>query len=497
MGKMRFVVLDVGQGSGNFIEIFDNAGKLIHAMLIDLGSEGWKNIAGGPSADFVARELKTMGADAATLDVVFLSHSDADHINLLIQLLNHFDPPRFISPTKPILTVKKVWFGGDAKKYVKNNKDYLAELNRYRPLNVSGSILHYCGPNASSFHDADSTKWRPMDLAKNVHDLAGVQVWLLIGNTITEEVKIYAESPTGSKPPESYAINTKSLVLMVTYDGSQIIVTGDATGITLAKCNEILKNSGILPYLSDVFHLTLPHHGSDTTLFGMLGIKSDTMDIDNLATHNVEQFVKHVKCKTISASAGERSSFRHPSSTVFDAFGEFVGDANHYVEPSLSAQGEQTHFYTAYFEQYSQAFTGPLVDTWPSTSGWVTSRTAKNLYSTDYYTRELLEDVTVPPLPATHRSLTTLNPTPPSGVAWVLGFEAGKARSIVLQPNRPTSVPAKANAAAESEFMIGVLATPAPRAGVLPSGAIPISAHASPRGWPKALKPMKGLKWVP
>lgn len=48
MSKMVFWVLDVGQGSGNFIQVFDDSDKLVGSVLIDIGSKKSKKAAAAP-----------------------------------------------------------------------------------------------------------------------------------------------------------------------------------------------------------------------------------------------------------------------------------------------------------------------------------------------------------------------------------------------------------------------------------------------------------------
>jgi beta-lactamase superfamily II metal-dependent hydrolase len=491
---MVFVVLDVGQGTGNFVEFLDDGGQTVSTMLIDLGSEGWKRIAGGPSADFVAKELQTM--PSPTIDAVFLSHSDSDHVNLLKRLLEHFDPPSKKNPTKPVLTVNHVWYGGDAGYYKKGKTNYLTLVDGYRPKG-SGSILTACTPNATSFAGVDTSKWVPM------FTVGAAKVWLLAGNTTAEQVQLYKKSKTGTKAPEAYAINTKSLVLLVTYDNSQIVVTGDATGMTLAKCNEILEQAGVPKYLNDVFSLTLPHHGSDTTTYSLLGATGKKRGREELAEENVRDFVANVKPKTISASAGERSTFRHPSSRVIDDFSSYLTKTVYFEDSVLAAQHE--HFYTAFFAAHAKKLKGGTASDWPSKSGWYTARTQANVFSTDYYNGLQADPdfVVFPPVPAVYNTLTWAS-TPPRAVAWGFTLEPGKPRQIteifrrsdlaamaeedvIALIGRPLPPP-------EEEFVWGrTAATVPPPTGARPSGAEPVRDEPPPtRGGP-----LDGLRQVP
>jgi len=493
VAKMVFVVLDVGQGTGNFVELRDDADQIVSAMLIDLGSEGWKRIAGGPSADYVATRLQTMAKP--TLDAVFLSHSDSDHINLLKKLLEHFDKPSDKAPTKPVLTVKKVWYGGDASYYKKGKTNYLTLVDEYKPPK-SKSILTPCKPNATSLACIDTSKWEPL------FTVGDAKVWLIAGNTTAENVQLYKKSKTGSKAPEAYAINTKSLVLLFTYDNSQIVVTGDATGMTLAKCNEIMEQAGVPPYLNDVFSLTLPHHGSDTTTYSLLGATGKKRNREELAEDNVADFVNHVKPKTISASAGERSTFRHPSSRVIDDFSSHLTSTVYFSDSLLTK--EEEHFYTAFFAAHAKKLKGGTVSDWPSKSGWYTARTKANIFSTDYCdaSQATGDFVVLPPVPAAYNKLKWATP-PARAVAWGFTLEPTKPRQItdifrrsdlaamaeedvIALIGRPLPPP-------EEEFVWGrTVATVPPPSGARPSGAEPVRDGA-----PWGPGPLDGLRQVP
>ncbi|MFZ2407685.1 MAG: hypothetical protein WAW41_21340, partial [Methylobacter sp.] len=84
-GLVNITVLDVGQGMGTFVEIYDTSGALISTLLFDLGSLNNKVSAGGPSVQYLVDKLKSM-ADP-TIELLVLSHKDGDHVNLIEDLL--------------------------------------------------------------------------------------------------------------------------------------------------------------------------------------------------------------------------------------------------------------------------------------------------------------------------------------------------------------------------------------------------------------------------
>jgi beta-lactamase superfamily II metal-dependent hydrolase len=380
---LRYTVLPVGQGAGVFVQVWegqerfkeDNA-RPIEAALIDLGSLGWKKTAGTQSALFVANQLTKM--TAPRLDAVFLSHSDSDHTNLLKDLFEYFAPPRTSPPSKPILSVGKAWFGGNADDYKKRSIDPLPLLVRY------GAALEDIGAGESS--------WKFQPLRPLHQSEKGVVYNLLVGNTLNPGPDIEDEEEDNPErwraASESFKRNVVSLVLVVQYGQQPIrlVATGDSTGLTLAECNKLIKAKQIS--IAPVLTLSLPHHGSETSTFDMNGYSRSGSD-DATAAKVVAEFAANLRPESITASAAERSTYRHPSSRVIAAFAGPTGRAM-YREGGLGDQ----HFFTAHYQQdglplndLNPGDDDMVVDRWPSGEGWYTGRTNRNVFTIDY-TRE-------------------------------------------------------------------------------------------------------------
>jgi hypothetical protein len=419
-----YYVLAVGQGTGTLVQVCDGElKKPVWSVIIDLGSEGWSEEVALPSAKFAAEKLKNgEKSGEVTLDAVILSHSDSDHINLIPKLLKEFSDPRNPKPTKPKLSVTEVWFGGDRSKYKKGDRaNVLDELHNFRPVRKpDDSNIKGLKNNVSSL---DKTAPDPLvDSGKDG------KIWLMIGNTIADQVSIEKNKPTRTASG-GYATNTKSLVVGVSFgaspDTKEIFATGDATGLTIAKCREVLKASGetIAPSLS----VSLPHHGSGTTTYDLLGLRGKE-PTSELARETIEEFAKEIGAVTVSASAGERSTFRHPAIGVIEDFGGYVEEGK-YKDPAVEKDGE--HFYTAHMP--STHFTydrkvkavKSMPAKWPSKSGWYSARTAKNAFTTDYFI-DLKEPVpTAWNLKAIYREESKFKPPPPRTISWVFIVENG------------------------------------------------------------------------
>lgn len=436
---MSFNVLDVGQGSANYIELRDGT-TLKAAAIVDVGSEQWKRIAGDPSTAWVAKQLKTMEG-GAKLDAVVLSHSDNDHVNLIPSLLRHFDPPNDDDPELPVLTVERVCYGGDYSKYKKGNqRNFLSRLNDYGPEDED-DILEELDGNWSSFDRAEA-KWKPL-----VKIGGQIELWVLSANTSAEMLP-----DAGSKKrkraelPDAYGINTRSIVVAARFGGKTLIATGDATGLTLLHCNRVLKKQAVRTKLGSVFMVTIPHHGSDTTTYDLTGSSHGHAD----AVANVRTFVDYVNADTISGSSGERRTFRHPSPRVIHDFGRHMLHGNQYEDPSLKKQKLDQHFYTSYFEDRTLKLTGGTEAQWPDGSGWWTARTDENVFTTDYFAEP--EGTLIPrayPWDARLKDLDDLDPEPPRAISWAFDIAPGAAR---IEPARDRTTGAPAYWAAVEEL---------------------------------------------
>lgn len=424
--KVNVQVLDVGQGSGNLVEIYDGF-TLTHLVLIDLGSELNYDAAGRASATYVVNKIKEITPHV--LDALILTHSDKDHVNLLKVLLENFAPPGTPPPSKPILTINKIYFGGARGKYKKGKINYLTLAEKY--LTPKGSKATDWAADVTGF-DPASRQWVAF------HSSASVQFYLIVANTTPALIDLVSESTAKlHKLPGSYNINMKSLVVDVFFNNVEWVITGDATGLTLAYCNQILASAGKLP---GCFMVTMPHHASETTTFDLGGIDSDDFDRDGLAEQNLEDFVNYIDADTITASADQQRVFKHPSLRVMRFFWPNLDPHIWFRDNFLRTD---THFYNAYFMRKSDELefdSGGMtaVEEWPTRSGWLTIQTEQNVFTTLYYNDKQQRGVLFPPSPATKVAEfkpTFGNPNPPEGAQWAFTLD-GNTKSITARPNR-------------------------------------------------------------
>jgi beta-lactamase superfamily II metal-dependent hydrolase len=413
---MRFCIMDVGQGSANYIELREDMGDSLQAAaIVDIGSEQWKTEAGSPSTDWIADQLKMMIGGAA-LDTVIFSHSDSDHVNLVPDLLEYFDKPSNPDPDLPVLEVKEVIYGGSYAKYKKpkQKKNWLSQIVAYHP-DGNDDILVRLDGDYSSFDDDDPADWEPLATVGGQ-----IELWALTANTTGETS---SANPGKHKwkalPDGGFSINTRSIVIAAKFAGKTIIATGDATGLTLAHCNVHLAKAEARDKLTlPAFMLTLPHHGSDTTTYDLTGSAHGS----TAAKKVVEDFSKYVKADTISGSAGEKSTYKHPSANVIYDLGRYTLVNPKFIDPALVKTRE--HFYTAYFFNRTLTVTGtggkaPTDPKWPLFDWFYTVRSQENLYTTDYALDMTYQKArTAYPYKADEEEIGGFSPMPPAGISW-------------------------------------------------------------------------------
>jgi beta-lactamase superfamily II metal-dependent hydrolase len=399
MASIRLSVLDVGQGTGTLLEYFagNDTTKPSQAMLIDLGTTQETANLGVPSAKYVAARLKKMGTPA-TLEAVFLSHPDKDHMNLTGVLTAEF--------TTAELKINNIWYGGDRHGYVKGSAkfDYLANLDRYKPS--SKSAIQSPGVSESGITDQDQSNWK----ALATMGAGAVKVYLLVGNTLYGSPDKFSTDTSGPKL-DGYRKNCSSLVLLVRYANENIVVMGDATGLTMQDANRIVGKRNL-----KAFSLALPHHGSITSAFDLAGAKDQ-------ATANLIAFITAMGSRTISASAWEFSNWHHPHIEIVDGFSAFLNGSgmNVWSDPTAATKtSNKLHFMTAWLPAGSRTMsTGPKTS-WPSAEGWYSMRTEAPVFTTDYFKPGTWEypTITPPSKSAQYNAGGFILPAPRRAIAW-------------------------------------------------------------------------------
>lgn len=387
--SIKVHILDVGQGSGNFIEIV-NGGRTTKTVLIDLGSESASQEAGIPSVAIIASILK--GMTKPRIDFVALTHSDSDHINLIERLLAHFVTASTPAPPvgSVVLEIGHIYFGGPREKYLKEKRggggnNVLDELERYQVSGETKSLT----TNASSY------SFSPPKALVTFDD---VDFYLVIGNHIKgEDTSTQVDFENRKRRREQgYELNTFSMIFHIEFAGWSYMITGDATGATMHAANDIIKSQSIS--FNNTALLTIPHHGSETTATNMTTSAKRSRTKNGVAQQgreNLQDFADNVKAKTIHVSAEAVGNFKHPSAYVLSYFWEGSNLAKTGWYDDTTMPGKE-HFYNAYFSK-KDAFkmgSGSTETDLISVNGWKSFVTKYAVFTNRYYVADNIKDIT-------------------------------------------------------------------------------------------------------
>jgi hypothetical protein len=494
--KISVTLLDVGQGSSAFVAIYTGGTKITATALLDLGSERAKSEAGLPAVTYIETQLNSM--TKPRIDFFSLSHSDSDHINLVQELLARFDKPGTKKPTKPILEIGTVIYGGPRVEYAKHSSNnVISDVEGYQPTGEKK-------PDPLPANNCSYSTTTPMK------DIDEVRFSLLVGNHIRGEARTYYKR-IGKKQwrTDSYSLNTYSLIFVITYDGWNYVITGDATGATIQQANFFITKYSTK--FSNVAVMTMPHHSSETTTFGLSGPKRARagLRVSNDAKKVIETFSKSVAPQSINASAEEVASFRHPSAYTMSYFWDHVRKTGWYDDPLLT--GNQ-HLYNAYFDtadgyevvnDKAKKTKEPL----PPFDDWWTLGTQYAIFTNRYYVRpqafepDTDKTATFPPNPGELTGIPASGATtvPPFAVAWQYTSTAATNKTEIVRltnratgTSRFTETPVMAFTKDAPRDAAPAADAPAPRAAGGPHRRLPappLQAPArcapSPRGTPK------------
>ncbi|HEY1618109.1 MAG TPA: MBL fold metallo-hydrolase [Streptosporangiaceae bacterium] len=451
VAEVRMHVLDVGQGSCNYVEIVDDNEVVIHNMLIDLGTNSAQKIA-ADNLQWLIERIEDR--DDPRIDVVILTHGDTDHYNMMLKLLPALNP----ADTERIGMVR---YGGSSSRYNIGKTPLITAL-----WNYCDDVSTFT-PSQSSYDQATQT-WTPVWPASP--QTGDVKLQLIAANT---------PHPCDAQKKNGEAINTKSVVTAIHWHNYWMIASGDATATTLAEVNDIL--TGVThDDLPTAFLLTMPHHGSRKTTYDLRKAGDWPGDA---AREVVDGFLETFRPMTMSVSAGEKHH-HHPSMLMVEQFALYAYP--HYTFWSDPALTQDRHFLTCWVDL---PITGQgVTPAWPS--GWLynTTQTSLNVYSTLYfksdpYNRKLAKKgggsyylrFQCPPLPATEFRDSVPQAGIPAGRNW--HFYMGTNVWVESTENA-------ARAAATADFVIA-------RHAPWPSGPFPPPALQPPA---RGLRSLRALR---
>lgn len=397
MNKQRLYFLDVGQGMCTYFEEYDD-GDIVANVLFDLGSTKSKRRAGLPTLAFLAERIKARDwtGDEGELDAVFISHKDADHVNLLWGLLELL----------PKMIIGRVWHSGRYEWYTSAKGNILKKLGE-RTVNPKTCVRNF-RIGASSFR---ARPWKPVWQSDYS---AWAYVMAVNTSDSTGNVGKPVDTVYSSALPDGDLANSTSLGIYLRMYGVGAVIFGDATFSTFQFVNRLFLAESV--WLDNSFALQAPHHGSRLTTFGLS--KTDGA-ISTEAAKVVDTFASLAYGATVIVSAD--TSHCHPSLETVNAFVKYADHSRSWWQDTTIAP---YHYASVYFDL-------PRSNTLAAPNANYTYQTGQNFYTTLYYGLNTTKwNFSYPPMGA---AATATGPST-EGMNWMYEIDAN---SSVFPTNIP------------------------------------------------------------
>jgi beta-lactamase superfamily II metal-dependent hydrolase len=282
MPVVTFDFMDVGQGDCTFIQVCegndidDNNITPDYTALVDFGSCKNGFIAGPCAVTYIEKQLNKM--PFPRINLIILTHADADHHNLIPRLLEIDD-----------LEIEEVMYTGYKKDYTYT--PFMSAFSR----NTIDDIIAIAGKDVCCRLPSNCSDIRsPGNAAARAFGDLGM--WIVQANFPSMDY----DDP-----------NPKSAVSLWSYHGNKVILPGDATVLTLDEINNLTQNYHTEGFLRDTTVLRLPHHGSERTTLNGNGANKWKV---------TEDFIDLVRAKAITIGADTRGDYRHPRETVIEKY---------------------------------------------------------------------------------------------------------------------------------------------------------------------------------
>lgn len=257
--RSRIVFLDVGQGDSSIVHLYGGGN-----YIIDCGSSSVKNVGYYE----LIPALKYYGI--SEVDMIFISHTDEDHINGLLELLEYSEIEK--------IRIKKIAFSRA-----------LEEEGREMEVNVKGGE----GKDKAKGNE-EIKKSEDENLSKLLYHakrLGAEVVYLSAGDSLEKgDLTIKVLGPVD--PYRNKNKNDNSLLITFNYKNVKVFYTGDIS--TAAEDNIAYSLLGE----EDLFILKCPHHGAASSLS--------------------KEFLDKVPCDICVISVGENNHYGHPAKETLE-----------------------------------------------------------------------------------------------------------------------------------------------------------------------------------
>ena len=280
--ELRVHYLDVGQGDSIFIEFPDDT-----VMLIDSGDR--ENAV----AEYITDYLSDLGVEV--IDYLMLTHTDADHVGNMVQVLKAFEVEKAFVPyiEEGVITTKVYTnFVAELEK-----EKYTAEDGGAQPCEI---VISQMGELIESENQTDEF----------------FMAFLSPSDYQDPEGEYYELNH--AKSPSAEQKNAVSPIALLEYMGKKIVFTGDVTGEPAEKVMQ--------RYESGVYNNMFPKHGGETYYAVNLDGGADVYKAAHHGsmTHgsNAAEFIDFIAPKNAVICVGEGNSYNLPDSALLEIFSE-------------------------------------------------------------------------------------------------------------------------------------------------------------------------------
>ncbi|HEX2211069.1 MAG TPA: hypothetical protein VHG93_25525 [Longimicrobium sp.] len=296
MALVTFDFLDVGQGDGTFVQVFDppNYQQPVWTALVDYGSVKNRWVTGRDAGQYLASRLEAVYRKRGSriIDLLVLTHGDQDHYNLLPMLIQRVPTVRF----------GEVVYGGEEAEYWGHENPWDTSTPLYNAIQLVRARTDngtFGVPNVRSL-PSDCSSFRNGVL----------NTWRSHGDLTIHIVQ-------ANFPYDSFRrTNEKSVVLLFKAYGHKVLLPGDATYMTMREIVAHLNAEGTTGEVAGTTALRLPHHGSERTARSYS--RSDPWK-------PTRDFAALLGADMIVVGADVHGRFRHPRETLIQQYRPHVG----------------------------------------------------------------------------------------------------------------------------------------------------------------------------
>lgn len=280
--ELRVHYLDVGQGDSIFIEFPDDT-----VMLIDSGDR--ENAV----AEYITSYLSDLGVEV--IDYLMLTHTDADHVGNMVQVLEAFEVEKAFVPyiEEGVITTKVY-------------TNFVAELEKEKYTTEDGGA-QFCETVISQMGE----------LIESENQTDEFFMAFLSPSDYQDPEGEYYEL-NHAKRPSAEQKNAVSPIVLLEYMGKKIVFTGDVTGEPAEKVMQ--------RYESGVYNNMFPKRGGETYYAVNLDGGADVYKAAHHGsmTHgsNAAEFIDFIAPKNAVICVGEGNSYNLPDSALLEIFSE-------------------------------------------------------------------------------------------------------------------------------------------------------------------------------